>query len=84
MPRKHTKFPFLYVYKKTKTHFVESVSQGLSTLSQYFQVYYTTSELELQKNSFCYKSFIIKKVDLWGLWRVRAHQSYPPPYGPVP
>ena len=37
------------------------MSQGLSTLSQYFQVYYTTSELELQKTSFCYKSFTIKK-----------------------
>ena len=56
MPRKHTKFPFLYVYKKTKTRFVESVSQGVSTLSQYFQVYYTTSELELQN--------IIKKFTL--------------------
>ena len=56
MPRKHTKFFSLCVYKKTKTRFVESVSHGLSTLSQYFQVYYTTSELELQN--------IIKKFTL--------------------
>ena len=48
MPFRHTKSPFLYLYEKTSTRFVESVSQGSFTLSQYFQVYYTISELELK------------------------------------
>ena len=62
MPCRHTKSPFLYLYKKTRVRFVESVSQGLSTSSQYFQVYYTISELELKDiNSLCCIIIVDKK-----------------------
>ena len=62
MPCWHTKCPFLYLYKKTRVRFVESVSQGLSTLSQYFQVYHTISELELKDiNSLCCIIIVDKK-----------------------
>ena len=62
MPCRHIKSPFLYLYKNTRVRFVESVSQGLSTLSQYFQVYYTISELELKDiNSLCCIIIVDKK-----------------------
>ena len=89
MPWRQTKSLFWYVYRKAKTRFVEcgSVGQGLSTLSQYFQVYFSISELELKNNinSLCFKSLInsgpLGPVCVWGGggggWR--AHPSHSPP-----
>ena len=64
------------------------MSQGFSILSEYFQVYFsvTTVELELKNiiNSLCFKSFINKKVDLWGPMEGANAPVVPPSYGPVP
>ena len=65
--RQRTSNSFLY-FTKAKTRLMESVSQALSTLSQYFQVYNTVSNLVERKeqyrnntvDSLCFKSAGLK------------------------
>ena len=82
MPCKHTKSPFLYVYKKTKNRFV------WVRACQLFQVYFTTIELEMKNiiNSLCFKSFINKKSGPLGTVEGASAPvvSPPTPHGPVP
>lgn len=79
---------FLHLNKTAKTCFVESVSQGLSTLQEYFKIYFIISTLEL-KNVIKWIYFVLNH------WSTRsgplgplgeaglAHLSHPPPYGHV-
>ena len=65
---------FLILYEGENT-FCGKRDSGLSTLSQYFQVYYTISKLVVRReqyrdyaiDSLCFKSLVKNKVDLQSL-----------------
>ena len=63
--------PLFHTFTQRLHIFCAKHELGLVNSSQYFQFYYTISELQLKINIInllSFKSLINKKVDIWGLW----------------